>query len=266
MTRIVPNALTSAMIFGTFPAAPTPAAAEGSWAIWNVGGTWWFTQDNLGGLHLTFTLTQNGSGLSGTAQYATVTAPNIVPKVSSTVGSANGSITGDTFKVTVNWSRSSVGVYEGHVGADGVIRGVTYDQIQPGSRSTWTSGQAFGCLVAAAPPASDAASSQKPSPDVIMHATAAARCAAYAESAVQQNDSNIISHCGFTGPRWDSNRANHENWCRVVDPALPVSETAARTAGLAACWQQAAAKPQLKKPDLPFKGAAKRFAPQIQNH
>jgi hypothetical protein len=90
----------------------------------------------------------------------------------------------------------------------------------------------------------------------------AARCSEYAKTAVQQNNENAALGCGFAGARWESNAANHENWCRAVSPDLPVSETAARADALNDCRAQIALRGQIeKKPNIPTEDVTKPVTP-----
>ena len=53
--------------------------------------------------------------------------------------------------------------------------------------------------------------------------------------AVQQNEENIALNCGFTDARWNSNRADHENWCQAVGADAAAKHTAARKTALDKC-------------------------------
>ena len=38
-------------------------------------------------------------------------------------------------------------------------------------------------------------------------------CDAYAQAAIEQQSKNLQLKCGFKGPAWQLNHANHKNWC-----------------------------------------------------
>ena len=38
-------------------------------------------------------------------------------------------------------------------------------------------------------------------------------CDAYAQAAIEQQSKNLQLKCGFKGPAWQLNYANHKNWC-----------------------------------------------------
>ncbi len=64
-------------------------------------------------------------------------------KTSTNRGDFEGSIskTG-RFKVTVDWDGDSIGIYTGHVEADGTVNdGRTYDKQHPANWATWTTSQ-----------------------------------------------------------------------------------------------------------------------------
>lgn len=60
-------------------------------------------------------------------------------------------------------------------------------------------------------------------------------CAAYAQTAVAQQNKNVAKGCGFTGARWMNNAGLHYGWCLGATIAQANAETAARKAALATC-------------------------------
>ncbi len=75
-------------------------------------------------------------------------------------------------------------------------------------------------------------------------------CSNYANRAVQQNQQNEAKRCGFSGGRWQSNYANHYNWCLGTDTGPADSEDRARVADLARCAQGGGAGTVLGGVDL----------------
>ncbi|RDH76800.1 hypothetical protein DVS77_18275 [Mycolicibacterium moriokaense] len=78
---------------------------------------------------------------------------------------SDGAITGRTVNLTIVWSESSKGIYNGTIGDDGKVHGgSTYDAMHPESRASWDSETAFDCLTPtpAAPAQAPAAPAQKP--------------------------------------------------------------------------------------------------------
>ena len=67
-------------------------------------------------------------------------------------------------------------------------------------------------------------------------AASASECERYANEAVHANEQNQQLGCGFAGPEWQSNYANHYGWClNIRDPASLANETNKRNAALAIC-------------------------------
>lgn len=100
---------------------------------------------------LVFQMNQNGSQLSGQAEYFHAVNP---PRPDTGIkgalggkGGASGFIRGNAIEITANWAPNSAGVYTGTIGADGHIRGVTYDRANPGARMDWYSAGPLSCAV-----------------------------------------------------------------------------------------------------------------------
>lgn len=142
-------------------------------------------------------------------------------------GQADGSFDGLSLTIDVHWQNGSVGHYEGRIDpASGRLAGATKDLGSDPSGFQakanwvkWSSKQHFACV---------------PGPGV-SPSTIAASCGEYAKTAVQQNEQNIALRCGFTDARWNSNQADHENWCQGVGPDAAAKHTAARKAALDKC-------------------------------
>ncbi len=66
----------------------------------------------------------------------------------------------------------------------------------------------------------------------------AAFCNQYADQAVEQNEINERRDCGFSGPRWQSNRAAHFGWCMIF-PRQAEDEQKARTDQIRECQRDA---------------------------
>jgi hypothetical protein len=220
--------------------APGVAAAD-ECAKWNTGALWELQQDN--GFIVFLDLDPNQThGLRGKASYR---------KDRTVTGLVEGHVTAKKLVFTIHWDNGAVGGYEATISPQGRVEGFTYDVNNRGSTAGFRGDAFLTCVrwTKSAPPETPtpapSSGRQQPSPDVILHgrddqagaSPANTRCAAYAQSAVAQNRQNLALRCGFTGARWDANAANHENWCRVVDPALPASETAARAQDLEKCKQ-----------------------------
>ena len=112
----------------------------------------------------------------------------------------------------------------------------------------WSSKQHFACV---------------PEPG-ISPSTIAAGCGEYAKTAVQQNEENVALRCGFTDARWNSNQADHENWCQGVGPDAAAKHTAARKVALDKCRDRIAQaqKRQLEeKPGVPIGDMTKPVDP-----
>lgn len=199
-----------------------------------------FNAVQANGFNAVFNLSDVTNGkASGTAHYLEG------PDLRQVNGQADGTFDGLSLTIDVHWENGSIGHYEGRIDPrNGHLAGATKDlTLNPSGFQAkvnwvhWESKQRFDCVEAAGV-----------SPSAI-----AARCSEYVRTAVQQNDENVALNCGFTGARWDSNAANHENWCRVVASELPVSETAARADALEPCREQVARRGQIEnKPNIPI--------------
>jgi hypothetical protein len=60
-------------------------------------------------------------------------------------------------------------------------------------------------------------------------------CAEYADTAVAQVQDAARLRCGLSGPRYATERAKHEDWCRTVDRAHARSEVDARARDIEGC-------------------------------
>jgi len=82
-------------------------------------------------------------------------------------------------------------------------------------------------------------------------------CERYTNEAVAQATKSKEMKCGYDGPRWDTKREGHFNWCLTKDGvfAEPTTEGLARVVGLKDC----AAKKKVSGPP-PGQDAVKSFA------
>lgn len=65
-----------------------------------------------------------------------------------------------------------------------------------------------------------------------------ARCDAYAERSIGQHKTNLQNSCGFSGPRWNNNKAGQRQWCLQTAEHITDAETDARTKQLSACFSK----------------------------
>jgi hypothetical protein len=248
MTRVstLSIAVTSLLVFGVSFAVLSPSAAQAACSRWDVSGDWHFVQTN--GYSPRFTLRQTETGIQGDAFYAVTAEPSGPPGFQTgnepltAKASVDGALNGDSFKVTAYWDDGTTGIYTGTIGPQGRIEGSTYDAQHPQSMANWHSDRTAKCLTSAGGTSAGGVSPSSTTPPIVggsAPANSDALCTEYAATAVKQSNENVAMRCGFAGPRWDSNAANHLNWCRAVDPALQVSENAARTQDLERCREMA---------------------------
>lgn len=64
-----------------------------------------------------------------------------------------------------------------------------------------------------------------------------AQCDQYAQGAIQQQNTNLVKKCGYTGKRWQLNYANHKNWCMGASKQAMNAEQLARYGELTKCLQ-----------------------------
>lgn len=63
-------------------------------------------------------------------------------------------------------------------------------------------------------------------------------CNEYADNAVEQQEANDERECGYSGPRWSSNRTRHFAWCMIF-PKQARAEQNARRKELRECRREA---------------------------
>jgi len=63
----------------------------------------------------------------------------------------------------------------------------------------------------------------------------AAQCNNYAQAAIQQQNTNMVKKCGYTGKRWQLKFASHKNWCMGTTKQAMAGERQARAAQLSNC-------------------------------
>jgi hypothetical protein len=112
-------------------------SANAACAQWNVSGSFNVNQGN--GPRVLMQLQQNGSNFSGIAIYNSVN------------GTVSGTMVGQRFNATVNWSNGDRGVYTAVVveTANGgqVYDGRTYNAVHPANWSVWSAGSHLGCVL-----------------------------------------------------------------------------------------------------------------------
>jgi hypothetical protein len=64
---------------------------------------------------------------------------------------------------------------------------------------------------------------------------AQANCEWYAKTALRQQQDNERMKCGFSGPAWSANLADHLRWCSSVAPDAWRIQAQKRDAQLAQC-------------------------------
>jgi hypothetical protein len=133
--------------------------SSGTTALAQVCSQWQWPSGRLGanqsnGSAIYFNLTQSGTQLKGEAGYTLKTQKKIPliatgHNVTFVRGSADGTLTGNAFEVTVYWSRDSIGVYRGTINPQGRIEGTTHDRMNPRSMASWFSEQTLNCQTTA---------------------------------------------------------------------------------------------------------------------
>lgn len=63
-------------------------------------------------------------------------------------------------------------------------------------------------------------------------------CKSYAQDAVAQNAKNISAKCGFTGLRWNSDKAGQKQWCLGVKKSIASKENNIREDMLTRCFTE----------------------------
>lgn len=66
-------------------------------------------------------------------------------------------------------------------------------------------------------------------------AAAQANCDWYAKTALRQQQDNERLKCGFRGPEWSANLADHMRWCSGVGPDMWRTQAQRRDSQLAQC-------------------------------
>lgn len=138
-------ALLGRIVFSGFFAVLLPSGASAACqGDWDLSGGWSFNQDN--GFSPSFDFQQTGNVFTGTAGNGFSDDNQFIG------GRVNGSVNGDKFRFTVEWTGGTVGEYTGVIDSGGRVRGKTRDKtnpLAPGAR--WNGGNsAAKCRVAAA--------------------------------------------------------------------------------------------------------------------
>jgi hypothetical protein len=121
------------------PSAPVLAA---DCAQWNVAGKHAIYQSNAA--YSEMILQQDGTQFKGSI--SVWASPYFAD------GDIVGTVVGSNFEATVYWhGGSSVGIYSGQIGPQGLAVGRTFDKNNPASSADWNGSPAFNCLTKAAP-------------------------------------------------------------------------------------------------------------------
>lgn len=114
-------------------------------ACWNVSGTFAVKQDNQPGVPVIFTVEQNGSQVTGNATYDKGQGVNS--------GSVTGSIQGDDFDLTVDWSDGKRrGNYKGKIVSGVLVGGLGKDLNDTNTTANFTVERTFTCAPAITTP------------------------------------------------------------------------------------------------------------------
>jgi hypothetical protein len=62
-----------------------------------------------------------------------------------------------------------------------------------------------------------------------------ANCAWYADTAIKQQQQNVLGKCGFKGPEWNADRQSHLAWCATQGPDSWRAQAQNRERLLAGC-------------------------------
>ena len=135
---------------------------------WDVSQGWYAIQAN--GYQVLFALSQAGTGLKGTGEFATP-SHGMVFGSTGNPQPVSGTLNGDSIEIDTSWG----GVYLGKLDLTGRIDGTTYDRRNSSSGSTWYSDRRMNCLRRAGdPPPAPAASTVKTPPPTISAGAAVA--------------------------------------------------------------------------------------------
>ncbi len=63
----------------------------------------------------------------------------------------------------------------------------------------------------------------------------AGQCDKYAQAAIQQQNTNLVKKCGYTGNAWQLKFAAHKNWCMGATKQAMAAERLSRYALLSKC-------------------------------
>ncbi|MGB3020617.1 MAG: hypothetical protein WBB50_00655 [Methyloceanibacter sp.] len=195
---------------------------------WDLSGHWELSQDN--GYTVFLDLQQAGNQINGTAGF----------RSSNTSTSANpiqdGSITGRSFSLTVDWRNfpgNKLGVYTGSIDDQGHIGGTTYDKNHPGAKAGWSSGGTATCkVVSTTTPPSQASPKpikrlgklKKPAPPAAPPGTPAKKTATVTKDVdvydAAGGNGNQLGH--LTAPNTvELAGACQDSWCNVQGAAVP---------------------------------------------
>ena len=100
-------------------------------AEFNVKGAWEARQSS--GHVVSFQIQQSGTEIQGIGSHSG----------GKVTGTGEGSVHGNHFVFTVDWSNGSIGEYNGTFNSIGRITGVTFDVNHPQHQATWVSSKTF---------------------------------------------------------------------------------------------------------------------------
>lgn len=161
------NVQLSAVVFAISQLFSASAnAADAVCSQWDVSGPWTLIQTNDTAVAVTLKPTPGGfTGLASFGHWKDddfwlCSIGDCGRDYVGFSGPAVGSISGDSFELTVYWNDNSIGVYSGKIGPQGLIVGSAYDKNNPANRADWHSDRVAICASAAAsapppPPASN---------------------------------------------------------------------------------------------------------------
>ena len=151
-THLPALSLPGLMIVALTSLSLSPAArAQAPCAQWNPASLHEIVQGQ--GTVVSTNLRQGSRGVEGTAAYTVIRNQGGERVGSGVDGGVSGTLDGNRFKVEISWINGTTGVYEGQVGPDGHIEGVTFDRANPGTRVPWHGAMACGGPPPAAKPA-----------------------------------------------------------------------------------------------------------------
>ena len=115
-----------------------PISAQAQCATWDASGDWHMDQEDL---IITLKLQQKGMNITGSASHSRWYKAKNSPHI----GTVEGTIDGDRFKIQIYWLDGLVGVYIGKFRPAGRLEGDAYEKQTPNIRVTWHSQELLKC-------------------------------------------------------------------------------------------------------------------------